>query len=274
MVATPAAVVTAAVLRLVPAPRERVTLWLGIDGPATAVELLDRFQRSLGELISSFELLTSFGVEAAAAHLPGVRRPLAEPHPWHVLIELAWSFDEGLLERAEATLSEAVEQGGVRDGTIAASEAQRAMMWRIREGQSEATRHMGYIVRSDVTVPVSDIPSLIGTMQAWVAEAAPGVQLIPFGHVGDGNLHFNFVTPPDEVERLRPILLARLYYAVTELQGSISAEHGIGRIKREAMAARKPPVELRLMRRIKAALDPAGILNPGVILAEADSGEP
>jgi FAD/FMN-containing dehydrogenase len=259
-------IITAAALRLFAAPRERVTLWLGIDSPTTATELLRLFQSELGELISSFELLTSFGVEAAATHLPGVRRPLAERHPWHLLIELAWSFPEGLRDRAETVLGEALEQGLVADGTIAESEAQRAMMWRIREGQSEATRHMGFIVRTDVTVAISDLPVLIQRMADWVGDTAPDVALIPFGHVGDGNLHFNFVTPPAEVERLRPILLDRLYDEVTALGGSISAEHGIGRLKRAALHAHKPELDLELMRRIKSALDPSGILNPDVIL--------
>jgi FAD/FMN-containing dehydrogenase len=261
-------IITAAALRLVPLPRESVTLWLGIDRPATALALLRLFQSELGELISSFELLTRFGVEAAARHLPGVRRPLDGEHPWHVLIELAWSFREGLRERAEAVLADAVEQGLVADGTIAQSDAQRANMWRIREGQSEATRHMGFIVRTDVTVPISDLPVLIDRMQAWVAGAAPNVTLIPFGHVGDGNLHFNFVTPPEELERLRPILLDRLYDEVQRLHGSFSAEHGIGRLKATELRARKPALDLELMRRLKRALDPAGILNPGVILGE------
>ena len=119
-------------------------------------------------MISSFELLTSFGVEAAAEHLPGVRRPLAEPHPWHLLVEIAWSFPEGLRERAETVLGAALERGLVADGTIADSEAQRAMLWRIREGQSEATRHMGHIVRTDVTVTISDLPVLIDRMAGWV----------------------------------------------------------------------------------------------------------
>jgi FAD/FMN-containing dehydrogenase len=140
------------------------------------------------------------------------------------------------------------------------------MFWRIREGQSEATRHMGYIVRSDVTVAISDLPRLIGRMASWVAEQAPEVRLIPFGHVGDGILHFNFVTPPAEVKRLRPVLLGKLYDEVTRLGGSISAEHGIGRLKREELARRKPALDLELMRRLKNALDPHGLLNPGVLL--------
>ncbi|MCS6779057.1 MAG: FAD-binding oxidoreductase [Geminicoccaceae bacterium] len=265
-------IVTAAALRLFPAPRDRRTCWLGIDGPAVALDVFELFRAETGEVISSFELLTGFGVEAACAHLPGVRRPLAEPHPWHLLIELAWTFEDGLAEKLDAVLERAIEMGLVRDGTRAESEAQRANMWRIREGQSEATRHMGFIVRSDVTVPIGRIPELVERMAAWVAANAPEVTLIPFGHLGDGNLHFNFVTPPERVDTLKPLLLERLYDEVTALGGSISAEHGIGRMKREALWRRRPPLEQELMRRIKKALDPQGILNPGVILAEPEEG--
>jgi FAD/FMN-containing dehydrogenase len=267
-------IITAAVLRLLPRPRETVTAWLGVDHPQAAVELLTLFQTELGELITSFELLTSFGVEAAHTNLEGVRRPLAEPQPWHVLVEVAWSFRDGLRERVEAVLGAALERELVRDGTLAESEAQRAMMWHIREGQSEATRHMGFIVRSDVTVAISDIPALIDHMQRWVAANAAGVELIPFGHVGDGNLHFNFITPPAEVARLGPVLLTELYEEVTRRRGSISAEHGIGRLKRPHLERLKPPVELALMRSLKRALDPDGILNPGVIVASGDLRDP
>lgn len=259
-------IVTAAALKLFPAPRDRRTCWLGIDAPKVALDVFELFRAEAGEVISSFELLTGFGVEAACTHLPGLRRPLADPHPWHLLIELSWSFEDGLAEQLEGVLTRAVEMGLVRDGTVAESEAQRAQMWRIREGQSEATRHMGFIVRSDVTVPIARIPDLVERMQAWTTAHEPGVTLIPFGHVGDGNLHFNFIVPSERVAELGPLLLERLYDEVTELGGSISAEHGIGRLKRAALAARKAPLELELMARLKAAFDPAGILNPGVIL--------
>lgn len=263
-------VITAAALELHPAPKDRQTLWLAVDGPRVALDVFELFREKAGEVIASFELLTGFGVEAACRHLPGVRRPLPEPHPWHLLIELSWSFEDGLAEKLERVMEEALAMGLVRDGTRAESEAQRANMWRIREGQSEATRHMGYIVRTDVTVPIGRIPELVERMAAWVAASVPEVTLIPFGHVGDGNLHFNFVTPPDRVDELRPQLLERLYDEVTALAGSISAEHGIGRIKREALWRRRSALDRELMARIKRALDPEGILNPGVILPVAE----
>ena len=262
-------VITAACLRLVPAPRERVTVWLAIPRPEDALTLLRRFRDRFGELISSFELLTGFGVRAAVEHLPGVRAPLAGDHPWHLLVELAWSLPRGLAEPAEALLGELFEEGLVTDGTIAASEAQRAMLWRIREGQSEATRHMGEIVRSDVAVTPARLPELIRRMERFVHERLPEATLVPFGHVGDGNLHFNFVVPPDRVAAWRPVLLDRLVEEVVRLGGSFSAEHGIGRLKVAELLRYKPPLELELMRRLKTLFDPLGILNPGAVLPAA-----
>lgn len=267
-------IITAAVLRLVPRPRETQTLWLGIETPEQAVRLLQIFTREVGELISSFELLTGFGVETAVRFLEGVRAPIEGSHPWHLLIEVAWSFEEGLAERVEAALTVAMEADLVGDGTIAQSEAQRANMWRIREGQSEATRELGFIVRSDITVNIEDIPILCERMRQWVEAKMPGVRLIPFGHVGDGNLHFNFITPPERVAELKPVLLGRLYDEVTALHGSISAEHGIGRLKSQDLARLKDPLELELMLRLKAALDPAGIMNPGAIFASPEAPSP
>ncbi|MCB1970339.1 MAG: FAD-binding oxidoreductase [Geminicoccaceae bacterium] len=261
-------IITAAVLRLFPRPRETQTLWLAIERPAVAIELLKRFQSTFGELITSFELLTGFGVEAAATHLPGVRHPIESRSDWHLLIEVEWSLTEGLLPRIESIVEEIFEAGLASDGTIALSEEQRAMMWRIREGQSEATRHMGYIVRSDVSVKVRDLPLLIDRATARFAESAPGVTLIPFGHVGDGNLHFNMIAPEDtdDMPALKKRLLAELADMVFELDGSFSAEHGIGRSKRDELVQRKSEVEVSMMRQLKSTFDPANILNPGAVL--------
>ncbi len=265
-------VITAACLRLFPAPRERVTIWLAIARPEDALLLLRRFRDAFGELISSFELLTGFGVRAAVEHLPGVRSPLAGDHDWHLLVELSWNLRRGLAGPAEELLAELFEEGLVADGTIAASEAQRAMLWRIREGQSEATRQMGEIVRSDVAVAPTRLPDLIRRMQDFVREQMPEIVLIPFGHVGDGNLHFNFVVPPERVAAWRPRLLERLVEEVVGLGGSFSAEHGIGRSKVAELLRYKPAVELELMRRLKTLFDPLGILNPGVILPRQPEG--
>ena len=260
-------IITAATLRLVAPARERVTLWLAVKTTESAVDLFRHLRGVFGDLISSFELVSSYGVEAAITHLPGVRRPLADPHPWHVLIEIAWTFPSGLRERAETVITELFEEGRVIDGTIAETEAQRAMMWRIREGQSEAVSKIGYVVRSDVTVAIADIPSLVRNCDAWTADYGPDVALLPFGHIGDGNLHMNFVVPRDKAKALSPLLLDRLFSEVDALKGSISAEHGVGRAKRDAIVPRKPEAAMAIMRRLKSALDPKATLNPDVVIA-------
>jgi FAD/FMN-containing dehydrogenase len=260
-------IITAATLRLVAPARERVTLWLAVATTESAVDLFRHLRGVFGDLISSFELVSSYGVEAAITHLPGVRRPLADPHPWHVLIEIAWTFPSGLRDRAEAVITDLFEEGRVIDGTIAEAEAQRAMMWRIREGQSEAVSKIGYIVRSDVTVAIADIPALVRNCEAWTADYGPDVALLPFGHIGDGNLHMNFVVPRDKAKTLSPLLLDRLFLEVDALKGSISAEHGVGRAKRDAIVPRKPEAAMAIMQRLKSALDPKATLNPDVVIA-------
>jgi FAD/FMN-containing dehydrogenase len=270
-------IITAAVLKLYPRPKERRTIWLGIESPAVALHLLSLFQDHLGELISSFELIAGFGVEAADQHLPGGKRPLAQPHDWHLLIEVAWSLPEGLDQPVEQALEAAFAAGLVLDGTIAQNEAQRQAMWKIREGQSEATSHLGYVLRSDISVAVADLPALIERAAVHFAALAPDVTLFPFGHVGDGNLHFNFLIPRDEarIATLKPLLSAELAQLVAGFDGSFSAEHGVGRLKRPELERYKPALDRELMQRLKTALDPLGILNPGVILpaAAAPDGE-
>jgi FAD/FMN-containing dehydrogenase len=258
-------IVTAAVLRLAAPPRERVTMWLAVDAPEDGVALFRRLRGAFGELISSFEIIASVGVELAVTQLPGLRRPVATPQPWHLLVEIAWSFPTGLRERAEGVLEELVAEGRCRDGTIAASEQQRLAMWRIREGQSEAASHVGEVVRSDVAVAIADLPTLIARGDRIVADR-PDVTFLPFGHIGDGNLHLNFIVPKGSGAALRATLLDRLFEEVDRLGGSISAEHGVGRAKRDAVATRKPD-QVELMRRIKIALDPGGVLNPDAVVA-------
>lgn len=261
-------IVTAAVLRLFPLPREQVTVWLAITSPAAAVGLFGSARNRFGELISSFELLSGFGVEAAVRYLPGVRRPVTAPAHWHLLLEIGWSLRHGLRDFVEAWLAEVAHEGCVIDGNIADSEVQRANMWRIREGQSEATRHHGAIVRSDVAVATGRLPELIDAVMAETRARWPDVEPIPFGHVGDGNLHFNFIVPADRFAELRQPLLEALVARVAALGGSFSAEHGIGRLKRDELRRYRPRIEIELMRTLKDALDPAGIMNPGTLLPD------
>ncbi|MEQ1943449.1 FAD-binding oxidoreductase [Mesorhizobium sp. VNQ89] len=265
-------VVTAAVLRLMAQPRERVTFWLAVETPEHAVSLFRTCRSRFGELISAFEIIASEGVEIAVNGLPGARRPVGEPAPWHVLIEVAWTFGEGLRGQVDAMLEDILSEGLCLDGTVAENEAQRANMWRLREGQSETARAFGYILRSDVAVAIADIPDLLAwTQQRQASLVDVGIRILPFGHIGDGNLHINFVLPPGTDTGLHAGLLEGLYDQVDRLGGSISAEHGVGRAKREAVSQRKSAASRDLSRRIKRALDPDNLLNPGVVLTREES---
>lgn len=261
-------VITAAVLKLRPKPSASATAWIALDSPAGAVQLLARLRERVGERISAFELVSRRCLEAVMAHAPATQDPLGRPQPWYVLAELedSGSF-ESLHARLEAALADGVERGELPDAAIAASQAQAAALWRIRETIPEAQFAN---VKHDVAVAVSRIPALIEQVEAALAAAFPGALSFIFGHVGDGNLHYNIgmadaaataalIGRQEQVNRV-------LYDAVASLGGSISAEHGIGQLKREELKRRKAPLELELMRAIKRALDPQGLMNPGKVL--------
>ena len=257
-------VITAAVLRLVPRPRERQTV------SRAALELLALFRERLGETVNSFELLAGDCVDLVLRYLPGARPPLARAAPWHVLAEVAWSLPEGLGAELEQVLEKALLRKLIEDGVIAASEAQRKQLWALRENPTEAMAHEGVVIRHDIAVPVSRVPDLIERGAAELGRAVPGIRIMPFGHVGDGNIHYNLLQPrdmPGEAFYARRDEVQGMVFDVVEaLGGSISAEHGVGRLKRAELALRKAPVELALMRQLKAALDPKGILNPGAVI--------
>jgi len=263
-------VITAAVLRLVPRPRERQTAFLGVASPDQAVALLALFRERLGETVGAFELLAGPVVDVVLRYLPEARLPLSAPAPWYVLAEVAWSFEDGLAARLEQTLEAALRQGLVEDGVVAASEAQRKAIWTLRETPTDAMAHAGAVLRHDVAVPVSRVPDLIRRGAAEIGDAIPGVRIMPFGHLGDGNVHYNLLQPETMAAEAflarKEEVQSRVFDLVAALGGTISAEHGIGRLKRAELARRKSQVELALMRQIKHALDPKGILNPGAIL--------
>jgi FAD/FMN-containing dehydrogenase len=259
-------IITAAALRLAAMPRERVTVWLAVRTPADALTVFKRCRDAFGELISAFELLCSEGVEIAVEHLPNAQRPVGAAQPWHLLVDVAWMFEDGLRDRVETVLAALLEDGICLDGAIAETEAQRANMWRLREEQSLAASKLGYIIRSDVTVPIAEIPNLLGAIAGWRGIIPGDVTVLPFGHMGDGNLHVNFLVPKSRAEELHTPLLERLYDTVDHLRGSISAEHGVGRSKRAAVWSRKPAAALNLSARLKQALDPDNRLNPGVVI--------
>ncbi|WP_408054991.1 FAD-binding oxidoreductase [Stutzerimonas azotifigens] len=264
-------VITAAVLKLYPAIRSRATAWTALPSAEAAVALIGALRARCGDRLTGFELMSRQSLEFVLRHLPGCSDPFAEPHPWYVLIELSDPSAEAALgEWLEASLGEGFESGLVRDAVIATSEAQVAALWALREGISEAQNHEGPSLKHDITVPISLIPEFIASTGARLEQALPGVRIVCYGHVGDGNLHYNLSKPPgmeDAAFKSRqPQLTTLVFDATSAMHGSISAEHGLGQAKRDAVRHYKDPVEQALMRALKHTLDPRGLMNPGKVL--------
>jgi len=263
-------VITAAVLRLVPRPRAVETAFAGLASPQAALDLLDiATQNSAGD-VTSFELMPRSGIELVVRHAAGCRDPLGTPHPWYVLIELSSQRQSGLREVMEDILAQGLERGFVTDATIADSLEQAKAFWRIREMFGEAQRHAGGSIKHDVSVPVAAVPAFLAEAAAAVAAVIPGARPMPFGHLGDGNIHYNVTQPvgadkADYLERWHEVNAA-VFAVVKRYGGSISAEHGVGVLKRDLLPSVKDPVALDLMRSLKRLLDPKGILNPGKVL--------
>ena len=262
-------IVTAAALRLVPAPAHRAVAWAGVATPHHALALLQRLRSRSGGQVESFELVPADGLALVLAHLPHNRAPLAGPHPWHVLVELAGppALDALLAD----ALAAAATAGEIDDATIAASGAQAAALWRIREELPEAERRDGASLHHDIAVAVAAMPAFTVSATERVEAEFAGARVLAFGHLGDGNLHFNVRAPAGADGRAwcaaRGTAVTDLVYdLVTAAGGSISAEHGIGTVKRTKLAALADPAKLAAMRAVKAALDPLGIMNPGKVL--------
>lgn len=263
-------VITAATLKLFPRPRSRAVAFLGLRDPAQALELLAFVKGRAGPSLHAFELISRLGLDLVLRHIPGARDPLAAAHDWHALVELA-AFGEGEAERVAAEiLAGALDAGVAQDATLAQSLDQAGALWGLRENLSEAQRREGGSIKHDISVPVDRVPQFIEEAGRRLRAAVPDARPVPFGHMGDGNIHYNISQPvgADKAE-----FLARwgevndvVHAVVHEFGGSISAEHGIGRLKRDLLRKTKDPVALEAMRAIKAALDPKGILNPGVLL--------
>lgn len=263
-------IITAAVLKLFPAPAARATAFLAVPDPAAALELLNAAKAGAGGTLTTFELMPRIGMDFVLRHASGTRDPLSEPSPWYVLMEVSAQQASGLDEHVEAFLGEALETGIVTDAVLAGSLTQRADFWKLREMLSEVQTYEGGSIKHDVSVPIHATPEFLARAIAAVEAMVPGCRPVPFGHLGDGNIHFNVSQP---VGADKAGFLARwsemneaVHAIVAELHGSISAEHGIGRLKRDLLPGVKDPVELDLMRTLKKTLDPQGILNPGAVL--------
>jgi FAD/FMN-containing dehydrogenase len=263
-------VITAAVLRLLPRPRSIETAFLGVPCPEAALDLLGLASERSGGDVTSFELMLRMGVELVLKHGAGCRDPLPDVHPWYVLIELSSQARSGVRGVLEEILAEGLERGLVIDATIAGSLDQAKMFWRIREMFGEVQRHEGGSIKHDISVPVAAVPAFLREADAAVTTQIPGARPIPFGHLGDGNIHYNVMQPVgaekasflgrwDEVN-------AAVFQVVAKFGGSISAEHGIGVLKRDLLPKVKDPVAIELMRTLKRTLDPKNILNPGKVL--------
>jgi FAD/FMN-containing dehydrogenase len=264
-------VITAACLKLFPALRTRATAFVAVRDPAAAVDLLAALRAASGDTVSSFELIPRIGVELTTRHIPGVTDPLDEPSAWYVLCELSSSrAGESLDAVLEKVLAEAHEAGWVQDGSVAFSEREREAFWRLRESIPEAQRKDGASLKHDISVPVSQVPRFIEVAGEWVQHHVPQGVLVAYGHLGDGNLHFNINqragTQAFQLQAVEQKARRAIHDLVYEFGGSFSAEHGIGQLKVFELERYANPVELDLMRALKRTLDPHGIMNPGKVI--------
>jgi FAD/FMN-containing dehydrogenase len=264
-------IVTAATLKLVPAIGSRAVAWAGLSAPDAALRLLRLLEERTGDAVEGFELVPRSALDLVLAHVPGTRSPLAGGHDWHVLIEA--TAPEGAPapdERLGEVLAEALEGGLIEDAALAANEAQADSFWQIRDSISEAEQKEGPAAKHDPSVEVADMPRFIVGAAASVEARFPGTRVIAFGHLGDGNIHFNVGAPagagPEWLRDEAPAVTALVHDLVVAAGGSISAEHGIGQMRLSELARLGDPARLGAMRAIKNALDPYGIMNPGKLV--------
>jgi FAD/FMN-containing dehydrogenase len=264
-------IITAAVLKLVPQPKEIAVAFCAVETAAAALELFVRFQAHDAASISAFELMSGLGTAFVLKHIPNTTLPLDKPAPFYVLVELATPrLNAGLRASLEQVLEGALADGIVQDAAITESDAQRAAIWRLREEHSEAQKREGASVKNDVSVPVSKVPDFIKEATEACERLMPGIRAVPFGHMGDGNIHFNVEQPVDA----DPVwflaqdhaIMDAVNEVVRKYDGSFSAEHGIGKLKPYMMPDWRGGAELALMRLIKDAIDPRGLMNPGKVL--------
>jgi len=264
-------IITGAVLKLFPRPRASAVAWLATPSATAAVLLLARLREHFAERISAYELVSHTALALVLEHIPASQAPLAIASPWYVLLEITDSHAQRALSaELEAALTPALEDGLISDAAIAQSDAQAAALWQLREQISEAQKREGISIKHDISVPVSAISEFLRRADEALTPTFPGVRIVAFGHVGDGNLHYNlskpgtqdntaFINQTDAVNRI-------VHDLVDALEGSISAEHGLGQLKRDEILRYKSDTEIAMMRTLKNALDPSGIMNPGKVI--------
>jgi D-lactate dehydrogenase (cytochrome) len=264
-------IITAACLKLFPAPRDVRTALVAIDNPTRALSLFNRLRRAVGDDFSACELLPRECLDLGFKHMSGGRDPFNSVHPWYLLVEMTSSRENSLNGVMETALEEAADEQGIRDAVVAQSETQRRAIWRLREiGAAGHQFQEGAIVKHDIALPLDQIATMIERGTREVEHAVPGTRVLAFGHMGDGNLHFNLVQPlgmdPKAFLQQQRLLNRIVHDIVDHLGGSVSAEHGIGMLKVDEMARYKSRVEIDLMQKIKRAIDPSGLMNPGKVL--------
>ncbi|WP_260923805.1 FAD-binding oxidoreductase [Novosphingobium sp. 9] len=266
-------IVTAATLRLVPMFSDRVVIWAATQNLGDARRLLLHCERAVGEALEGFEVLPQHCLDAVCDHMPDTRRPLADAHAWHVLIEVVAdrAHADALRERCEEMMAKAFEAELLEDAVFAANETQAEAFWLIRESISPAERERGPAVQHDISVPVEKMPDFVEATAPMIEAKWPGTEAVAFGHLGDGNVHYHVIAPavtdgPAWQATTAKEISRYVHDLVTEWGGSISAEHGIGQMKRDELERLGDPAQLSLMRAVKQALDPQRLMNPGKLL--------
>jgi FAD/FMN-containing dehydrogenase len=261
---------TGAALKLFPAPREKLTAFAGVPSPDAALRLLARAQEESGGAVTSFELMSRAILALVLKNIAGARDPLVSAHPWYALAEFSAGRAGALRPMAEDWLAAALAAGEIGDAAIAENETQAKEFWRLRHTMSEAMKPEGGQAKYDVSVPVAFVPAFLAEADARVERVCPGARIVAFGHMGDGNIHYDVLQPPgvsrEDFAAREGAIEEAVYDAIDRFEGSISAEHGVGLARRDDIARRKPPAEIAMMRAVKKALDPLGIMNPGKML--------
>ena len=264
-------IITAAALKLLPRPAEQVTAIVALENPGAALKFFRLAEAHAGGALTAFEFWSRQAMEFSIHYVPGNRDPFAAKHSWYALLEISsGEGGERATNQLEALLVKANDQGLIRDAVLASSLQQSRDFWRLRESMSEAQKGAGGSIKHDISVPIARIPEFLERAVVVVEKICPGARPVPFGHFGDGNLHYN-ISQPEGMDRVAFLALWEqmadaVHNLVASMDGSISAEHGIGVMKRDALLRYKSPVELDMMRAVKKAFDPNGILNPGKVL--------